>query len=56
MRVKAVGDHITIWVNDQQVTDYHDSDYKIGHFALQCHNDKMTIEAKDLFYRDLGKS
>ncbi len=56
MRVKAVGDHITIWVNDEQVTDYHDSEFKTGRFALQCHNDKMTIEAKDLFYRDLSKS
>ncbi|MBX7258551.1 MAG: DUF1080 domain-containing protein [Candidatus Hydrogenedentes bacterium] len=55
MRVKAVGDHITIWVNDEQVTDWKDSEYKTGHIALQCHNDQMTVEAKDLFYRDLGK-
>ncbi len=55
MRVKAVGDHITIWVNDEQVTDWKDSEYKTGHFALQCHNDQMTVEAKDLYYRDLSK-
>ncbi|GMW02167.1 MAG: hypothetical protein AMXMBFR84_33030 [Candidatus Hydrogenedentota bacterium] len=55
MRVKAEGDHITIWVNDKQVTDWHDSDYKTGFIALQCHNDQMTVEAKDLFYRDLSK-
>lgn len=56
MRVKAVGDHITIWVNDVQVTDWHDDEYKTGQFALQCHNKDMTIEAKDLYYRDLSKS
>ena len=56
MRVKAVGDRITIWVNDVQVTDWHDDEYKTGHFALQCHNADMTIEAKDLYYRDLSKS
>lgn len=56
MKVKAVGDTISIWVNDTQVlTDFKDSDYKTGHFALQCHNDKMTIEAKELYYRDLDK-
>lgn len=55
MRVKAVGKDITIWVNDVEVTHYQDEDYKTGHFALQCHNDKMTIEAKELVYRDLGK-
>lgn len=56
MRVKAVGDHITIWVNDVQVTDWHDDEYKTGHFALQCHNAGMTIEAKNLYYRGLSKS
>jgi hypothetical protein len=56
MKVRAVGNQITIWVNDVAVTQYQDDEYKTGHFALQCHNDKMTIEAKELFYRDLGKS
>lgn len=55
MRVKAEGDHITIWVNDTQVTDWHDDEFKTGQFALQCHNSGMTIEAKNLFYRDLRK-
>jgi hypothetical protein len=55
MRVKAVGNDITIWVNDVEVTHYQDNDYKTGHFALQCHNDQMTIEAKELYYRDLSK-
>lgn len=56
MRVKAVGKDITIWVNDVEVMKYQDDEYKTGRFALQCHNDQMTIEAKDLFYRDSSKS
>jgi hypothetical protein len=55
MRVKAVGSDITIWVNDEEVMKYKDEEYKKGFFAVQCHNDKMTIEAKDLFYKDLSK-
>ena len=56
VRVQALGNQITIWVNDVQVTQCQDEDYTAGFFALQCHNDQMTIEAKDLYYRDLGKS
>ena len=56
MKVRAVGDQISIWVNGVEVvTNFKDDEYKTGHFALQCHNDKMTIEAKDLYYRDLDK-
>ena len=54
MRVKAVGNQITIWVNDVEVTQHQDDEYKTGQFALQCHNPGMTIEAKDLYYRDLS--
>lgn len=54
MRVKAVGDHIQIWVNEKLMTDYHDSEYSKGHFAIQGHNAVQKVEAKDLFYRDLG--
>jgi len=54
MRVKAVGDHIQIWVNKQLMTNYHDSEYTRGHFAIQGHNPGMIIEARDLFYRDLS--
>ena len=56
MRVKAVGNQITIWVNGVEVTQHQDDEYKTGYFALQCHNDGMTIEAKELYYRDLGTS
>lgn len=55
LRVKAVGDHLQIWVNDQPLTDYHDGEYVEGHFAIQGHNPGMKIEAKELYYRDLGK-
>ena len=55
MRVKAVGDHIQIWVNGQLMTEHNDSEYTEGHFAIQGHNPGMTIEARDLYYRDLSK-
>ena len=54
MRVKAVGDFIQIWINDQLMTEHHDSEYTKGHFAIQGHNEGMTIEAKELYYRDLS--
>jgi hypothetical protein len=53
MRVKAVGTQINIWVNDQLVMTYEDEEYKKGFFAIQCHNELMTVEAKELFYRAL---
>lgn len=55
MRVKAVGPEINIWVNDQLVMTYSDDEYKKGFFAIQCHNPGMTVEAKELYYRDLSK-
>jgi hypothetical protein len=54
MRVKALGDTIHIWVNDELVTTHQDSEYEKGLFAIQCHNPGMTIEAKELYYRDLS--
>ncbi len=55
MRVKMIGDKMEIWVNDQLMTEYTDSDYKKGHFAIQGHNPGQTIEIKELAYRDLSK-
>jgi len=55
MRVKMIGDNMQIWVNDQLMTEYTDSDYKKGHFAIQGHNPGQTIEIKELSYRDLSK-
>lgn len=54
MRVKAVGPTIQIWVKDQLVLTYEDDEYKQGKIALQCHNEGMTVEAKELYYRDLS--
>lgn len=54
MRVKAVGSLIKIWVNDQLVMTYEDDEFKKGYFSIQCHNPGMTIEAKELYYRDLS--
>jgi hypothetical protein len=54
MRVKAVGKTIQIWVEDELVMTYEDEEYKKGSFAIQCHNDGMIAEAKELFYRDLS--
>lgn len=53
MRVKATGSLIQIWVNDQLVMTYEDEDFKQGFYAIQCHNPGMTIESKELYYRDL---
>jgi hypothetical protein len=55
MRVKAVGNQIQIWVNEELMLEYEDTDYSKGHFAIQGHNPGMTIEAKELYYRDLSK-
>jgi hypothetical protein len=54
MHVKAVGDHIQVWVNGEQMIDWHDGEYTKGHFAIQGHNPGMTIEIKDLVYKDLS--
>ncbi len=54
LRVKAIGKHIQIWVNDQLVTEHQDKEYKKGRFAIQGHNPGMTVEARELYYRDWG--
>jgi len=53
MRVRAKGSLIQIWINDQLVMTYEDEEYQSGFFAIQCHNPGMTIEAKELYYRNL---
>jgi len=55
MRVKAVGEVIKIWVQDELVMTYLDGEYKSGYIAVQCHNPGMRIEVKNLEYRDLIK-
>jgi hypothetical protein len=54
MRVKMVGDQMQIWVNDELMTEYKDSDHTKGHFAIQGHNPGQIIEIKKLAYRDLS--
>ncbi len=54
-RIKAVGAHIEFWINDKPVMTYDDPEYKTGHFAIQGHNPGMTVEAKELYYRDLSQ-
>lgn len=53
MQVRAVGDSINIWVKNQLVMSYSDSEYKEGKFAIQCHNEGMKAEARNLYYREL---
>jgi hypothetical protein len=55
MRVRAVGDELKIWINDELVMTYSDTEYTKGFISLQCHNEGMLIEARELFYRDLSK-
>jgi hypothetical protein len=55
MRVKAIGPKIEIFINDELVTTYEDTEFTKGFFAIQCHNSGMVAEAKELFYRDLSK-
>lgn len=56
MRQSVIGSEIKIWINDQLVMTYEDEEFTKGFIALQCHNEGMTVEAKELYYRDLSKS
>ena len=53
LKVKAVGGHIQIWVNNELVMSHHDDEYKSGKFAIQCHNTGMKVEMRSLKYRPL---
>ncbi|MFP6615043.1 MAG: DUF1080 domain-containing protein, partial [Candidatus Hydrogenedentota bacterium] len=55
MRQSVVGTEIKIWINDELVMTYEDDEFTKGFIAIQCHNEGMTIEAKELYYRDLSK-
>ncbi len=55
IKVRAVGDDIKVWVNGEFMSELKDSEYTKGRFAIQGHNPGQTIEAKDLYYRDLSK-
>jgi hypothetical protein len=53
LKVKAVGGHIQISVNNELVMSHHDDEYKSGKFAIQCHNTGMKVEMRSLKYRPL---
>lgn len=55
MKVQMVGTDMKIWVNDKLMTEFTDTDYSSGHFAIQGHNPGQTIEIKELVYKDLSK-
>lgn len=55
IKVRAVGDVIKVWVNGEFMSELKDSEYKEGRFAIQGHNPGQTVEAKELYYRDLSK-
>ena len=55
MKVRMVSDSLKIWVNDSLMTEYKDSDYTQGHFAIQGHNPGQVIEIKELVYKDLNQ-
>ncbi|MFT3704390.1 MAG: DUF1080 domain-containing protein [Agriterribacter sp.] len=53
MRVRAVDDSLNIWVKDELVMSYKDSEYTEGKFAIQVHNEGMMVEARNLYYREI---
>lgn len=55
MKVQMIGTDMKIWVNDKLMTEFTDTDYSSGHFAIQGHNPGQTIEIKELTYKDLSK-
>ena len=42
-RIKCVGDHLQVWVNDKQTTDYHDDVDAKGHIGIQHHGEKGQV-------------
>lgn len=55
MKVQMIADQMKVWVNDELVLEFTDSDYTDGHFAIQGHNPGQIIEIKKLSYKDLSK-
>lgn len=52
--IKMVGNKIEFKINNQLVMTYEDDEYKKGYFAIQCHNQGMIVEAKEMYYKDLS--
>ena len=54
-RIRAVGDHLRVWVNDRLVTDVHDPVALRGHLALQHHGEAgLEYRFRNLGVRRLG--
>lgn len=58
-RVRAVGDHIQVWVNGVKTADFHDDVDRYGFIGLQVHGvgdraDKMEVRWRNLRVYDLG--
>jgi hypothetical protein len=55
-KIKAVGDHIQIWVNGVKTTDYRDPVDLKGHLALQHHGeDGKVYRFRNIKVKDLGQ-
>lgn len=54
-KIKCVGDHLQVWVNGQQTTDYHDDVDAKGHFGLQHHGEKgQTYRFRNLRIKEIN--
>ncbi len=55
-RVKAVGDHVTVYLNGYRVSDVSDHPFaRAGHIALQLHaGGAMKVRFKDIYVRPAG--
>ncbi len=56
MRIVARGDHIQIFINGQKTVDTHDSAFREGHIAIQCHDPFTIIETRDIYWRETARS
>lgn len=54
-RILAEGDHIQVWVNEIQTTDFHDSEDAEGHVAIQHHGeDGLVYQFRNLRIREIN--
>jgi agarase len=53
MRIRAVGSHIQVWINDQSVLDVQDTTFADGYIFLQQHHKTGVCEFRDIRIRGL---
>lgn len=53
MRVLAEGKRVRIYVNGRQTVDTQVEDFLEGRVAIQCHDPRSTIEARDVWIREI---